>query len=61
MRRRCPATALRFEGAVSRYVQYTRLGPNFDVVEAPDWFAEGLIFLCSAFGITSSSSPSQTR
>jgi glycogen(starch) synthase len=44
LRRRLPATALRVEGAVTRYHEYRRLGLNFDVVEAPDWFAEGLIF-----------------
>lgn len=39
-----PETARRLEGAVARYVEYRRLGGDFDVVEAPDWLAEGLVF-----------------
>ena len=44
LRRRIPSTALRVEGAASRYREYRSLGLDFDVVEAPDWFAEGLAF-----------------
>jgi glycogen synthase len=44
VRRRFPATALRVEGAVGRYLDYRRLRTDFDVIEYPDWFAEGLIF-----------------
>jgi glycogen(starch) synthase len=44
LRRRLPGTARRIEGAVARYRQYRRLGFEFDVVEAPDWLAEGLVF-----------------
>lgn len=44
VRRRLPSTARRLEGAVARYREYRRLGVDFDVVEAPDWLAEGLMF-----------------
>jgi glycogen synthase len=44
VRRRLPATARRLEGAVARYREYRRLGLAFDVIEAPDWLAEGLVF-----------------
>jgi glycosyltransferase involved in cell wall biosynthesis len=43
-RRHFPATTLRVEGAVSRYRAYRGLGVDTDVIEAPDWYAEGLIF-----------------
>jgi glycogen synthase len=48
LRRVAPASARRLEGAVARYLEYRRLGGAFDVVEAPDWLAEGLVF--SALG-----------
>jgi glycogen synthase len=44
IRRRLPSTALRVEGALSSYLASRRLGVEFDVVEAPDWMAEGLVF-----------------
>jgi glycogen synthase len=44
LRRRIPSTARRIEGAVSRYVEYRRLGVQFDVLEAPDWLGEGFVF-----------------
>jgi glycogen synthase len=44
VRRRFPGTVRRLEGAVARYREYRRLGVGFDVVEAPDWLAEGLVF-----------------
>lgn len=44
VRRWLPSTARRVEGAVARYREYRRLGVDFDVVEAPDWLAEGLLF-----------------
>jgi glycosyltransferase involved in cell wall biosynthesis len=44
LRRLSPAAARRLEGAVARYREYRHLGLNFDVVEAPDWLAEGLVF-----------------
>jgi glycogen synthase len=44
LRRRIPATARRIEGALSCYLEYRRLGLDVDVVEAPDWMAEGLVF-----------------
>jgi glycogen synthase len=44
LRRLLPGTARRIEGAVARYLQYRRLGLEIDVVEAPDWLAEGLVF-----------------
>lgn len=44
IRRRLPATAMRIEGAVSCYLEFLELGAEIDVVEAPDWMAEGLAF-----------------
>jgi glycosyltransferase involved in cell wall biosynthesis len=44
LRRRFPGTARRLEGAIARYREYRRLGIDVDVIEAPDWLAEGLIF-----------------
>ena len=44
IRRRIPATALRIEGAISCYLEFVRLGVEVDVVEAPDWMAEGWAF-----------------
>lgn len=44
IRRRLPGTAARIEGAHARYLGARRLGAEFDVVEAPDWMAEGLAF-----------------
>ena len=42
IRRRMPATAFRLEGAFSSYLELRRLGLDIDLVEAPDWMAEGL-------------------
>jgi glycogen synthase len=39
-----PSTAFRVEGAVACYREYVRLRVDVDVVEAPDWMAEGLLF-----------------
>ncbi len=36
--------AYRLKTALSCYVEYRRLGFQPDVIEAPDWFAEGLVF-----------------
>lgn len=44
VRRRFPGTVRRLEGAFARYRECRRLGLDFDVVEAPDWLAEGLLF-----------------
>lgn len=44
LRRRFPGTVRRLEGAIARYREYRRLGIDVDVIEAPDWLAEGLIF-----------------
>ncbi len=44
LRRRFPGTARRLEGAIARYREYRRLGIDVNVIEAPDWLAEGLIF-----------------
>jgi glycogen synthase len=44
VRRRFPGTVRRLEGAFARYRECRRLGVEFDVVEAPDWLAEGLLF-----------------
>lgn len=41
---RFPATVDRLECALSCYLKAKRLGISADVVEAPDWMAEGLIF-----------------
>jgi glycogen synthase len=43
VRRRLPSLASRLEGAVSCYLESRRL-PSVDVVEAPDWRGEGLVF-----------------
>ena len=43
LRRRLPALASRLEGAVSCYIESRRLPPA-DVVEAPDWRCDGLVF-----------------
>jgi glycogen synthase len=40
---RTPATVSRLECAISCYVEANRLGVDVDVVEAPDWMAEGLM------------------
>ncbi|HET7127699.1 MAG TPA: glycosyltransferase family 4 protein [Gaiellaceae bacterium] len=42
--RRFPGTLRRLEGAFARYQACRQLGIEFDVVEAPDWLAEGLFF-----------------
>jgi len=42
--RQVPLTRQRLRTAVSNYVAYRRLGLRFDIVEAPNWMAEGLIF-----------------
>jgi glycosyltransferase involved in cell wall biosynthesis len=42
IRRRLPGTAFRLEGAFSSYLELRRLHLDIDVVEAPDWMAEGL-------------------
>jgi glycogen(starch) synthase len=42
IRRRLPATAFRLEGAFSSYLELRNLGLDIDLVEAPDWMAEGL-------------------
>jgi glycogen synthase len=44
IRKRLPSTARRVEGALSSYLASRRLALDFDVVEAPDWMAEGLAF-----------------
>ena len=44
VRRRLPATALRIEASLSSYLEARRLEVSFDVVEAPDWMAEGFAF-----------------
>jgi glycogen(starch) synthase len=44
VRRRMPGTATRVEGGVARYLAARALETEFDVVEAPDWMAEGLAF-----------------
>jgi glycosyltransferase involved in cell wall biosynthesis len=44
IRNRFPASAFRVEGAVASYREYVRLRVEVDVVEAPDWMAEGLLF-----------------
>jgi glycogen synthase len=44
LRRWLPGTIRRLEGGVARYREYRRLAIDFDVVEAPDWLAEGLVF-----------------
>jgi glycogen synthase len=37
-------TAWRLETALASYRSFSRLGTRFDVIEAPDWAAEGLFF-----------------
>jgi glycosyltransferase involved in cell wall biosynthesis len=44
IRRRFPATAFRIEGAISSYFALKGLGVEPDVLEVPDWRAEGLAF-----------------
>jgi glycosyltransferase involved in cell wall biosynthesis len=44
LRGRFPGTVRRLEGAIARYREYRQLGIDVDVIEAPDWLAEGLIF-----------------
>ena len=72
VRRRLPWTALRLEGALARYREARRLGVEFDVVEAPDWFAEGLAFsllkprplvahLHTPFGLVGRNDPGSSR
>ena len=72
VRRRLPWTALRVEGALARYREARRLGVEFDVVEAPDWFAEGLVFsllkprplvahLHTPFGLVGRNDPGSSR
>ena len=39
-----PGTAWRFQTGISNYIEYRRLGVNFDVIEYPDWGAEGWFF-----------------
>ena len=47
IRRRLPAAAFRVEGALSSYLAVKDLGLEVDVLEAPDWRAEGLAFALS--------------
>jgi glycogen(starch) synthase len=72
VRRRLPWTALRLEGALARYRETRRLGVEFDVVEAPDWFAEGLALallkprplvahLHTPFGVVGRNNPGSSR
>jgi glycosyltransferase involved in cell wall biosynthesis len=72
VRRRLPWTALRLEGALARYREARRLGLEFDVVEAPDWYAEGLAFallrprplvahLHTPFGVVGGNNPGSSR
>jgi glycogen synthase len=44
VRRGLPSTALRIEGAFSSYLEFVRLGLDIDVIEAPEWMAEGFVF-----------------
>jgi glycogen(starch) synthase len=44
LRRFMPNTVPRVLTALSTRAQYRRLGIQFDVVEAPEWMAEGLLF-----------------
>ena len=41
---RIPRTIWRFQNGLSTYLEYKRLGLDFDVVEHPDWGAEGWLF-----------------
>jgi glycogen(starch) synthase len=43
-RRIARETAWRVQGALASFLAYRRLGERFDVIEAPDWAAEGLLF-----------------
>jgi glycogen(starch) synthase len=72
VRRRLPWTALRLEGALARWREARRLGLEFDVVEAPDWFGEGLAFallkprplvahLHTPFGVVGRNNPGSSR
>jgi glycosyltransferase involved in cell wall biosynthesis len=72
VRRRLPWTALRLEGAFARYRETRRLGLEFDVVEAPDWYGEGLAFalrkprplvahLHTPFGVVGRNNPGSSR
>ena len=72
VRRRLPWTSLRLEGALARYREARRLGVEFDVVEAPDWFGEGLAFalrkprplvahLHTPFGVVGRNNPGSSR
>ena len=45
IRYRMPMTRQRLQAALSNYLACRRLGLKFDVVEAPEWMAEGLFFL----------------
>jgi glycosyltransferase involved in cell wall biosynthesis len=67
-----PWTSLRLEGALARYREARRLGVEFDVVEAPDWYAEGLAFallrprplvahLHTPFGVVGRNNPGSSR
>jgi glycogen(starch) synthase len=44
IRRRLPSSALRLESALSTHLEFRRLGLDIDIIEAPDWMAEGLAF-----------------
>jgi glycogen synthase len=72
IRRRLPWTALRLEGALARYREAGRLGVEFDVIEAPDWFGEGVAFsllkprplvahLHTPFGVVGRNNPGSSR
>jgi glycogen(starch) synthase len=72
VRRRLPWSALRLEGALARYREVRRLGVEFDVIEAPDWFGEGLAFalfrprplvahLHTPFGVVGRNNPGSSR
>ena len=39
-----PGTAWRFQTGISTFFEYRQLGVNFDVIEYPDWGAEGWLF-----------------
>lgn len=44
LRRRLPLTVERLECAISTYLACRRLAVDFDVIEAPNWCAQGLLF-----------------
>jgi glycogen(starch) synthase len=44
IRYRFPLAWQRLRAALSNYLAYRRLGVRFDVIEAPEWMAEGLMF-----------------